>query len=161
MQALVSLRELLGNDAVPANFDVIGDLAYQPLKAGVDDLQAKALGLRPDLRAAQLGVTAAQSQIALAKANGKQDVTGTADYTHIGGVSSASLFLSIPLAIFNRNQGEIARTQLRPDPGPANATTDQRHGFRRRIECLRSPQEQRRSGATVHFRVPEAGAGLA
>jgi outer membrane protein, heavy metal efflux system len=111
VQALISLRELLGNDAVPANFDVIGDLAYQPLKAGVDDLQAKALGLRPDLRAAQLGVTAAQSQIALAKANGKQDVTGTADYTHTGGVSSASLFFSIPLAIFNRNQGEIARTQ--------------------------------------------------
>jgi len=111
VQALIDLRELLGYDAVPANFDVIGDLAYQPLKAGVDDLQAKALGLRPDLRAAQLGVTAAQSQIALAKANGKQDVTGTADYTHTGGVSSASLFLSIPLAIFNRNQGEIARTQ--------------------------------------------------
>jgi cobalt-zinc-cadmium efflux system outer membrane protein len=111
VQALISLRELLGNDAVPANFDVIGDLAYQPLKAGVDDLQAKALSLRPDLRAAQLGVTAAQSQIALAKANGKQDVTGTADYTHTGGVNSASLFLSIPLAIFNRNQGEIARTQ--------------------------------------------------
>jgi outer membrane protein, heavy metal efflux system len=111
VQALIDLRELLGYDAVPANFDVIGDLAYQPLKAGVDDLQAKALGLRPDLRAAQLGVTAAQSQIALAKANGKQDVTGTADYTHTGGVSSASVFLSIPLAIFNRNQGEIARTQ--------------------------------------------------
>lgn len=110
VQALVSLRELLGYDAVPANFDVIGDLAYQPLKAGVEDLQAKALSLRPDLRAAQLGVTAAQSQIALAKANGKQDVSGTADYTHVGGVSSASLFFSIPLAVFNRNQGEIART---------------------------------------------------
>jgi cobalt-zinc-cadmium efflux system outer membrane protein len=111
VQALISLRELIGYDAVPANFDVIGDLAYQPVKAGVDDLQAKALSLRPDLRAAQLGVTAAQSQIALAKANGKQDVTGTADYTHTGGVSLASLFFSIPLAIFNRNQGEIARTQ--------------------------------------------------
>jgi cobalt-zinc-cadmium efflux system outer membrane protein len=110
VQALVSLRELLGYDAVPANFDVIGDLAYQQLKTTVEDLQAKALNQRPDLRAAQLGVTAAQSLIALAKANGKQDVTGTADYTHTGGVSSASLFFNIPLAIFNRNQGEIART---------------------------------------------------
>jgi cobalt-zinc-cadmium efflux system outer membrane protein len=111
VQALVSLRELLGYDAVPANFDVIGDLAYQQLKATVEDLQAKALSQRPDLRAAQLGVTAAQSQIALAKANGKQDVSGTADYTHTAGVSSASLFFNIPLAIFNRNQGEIARTR--------------------------------------------------
>ena len=33
VQALVGLRELLGYDAVPANFDVIGDLAYQPLQA--------------------------------------------------------------------------------------------------------------------------------
>ena len=112
VQALVSLRELLGYDAVPADFDVIGDLAYQPLKASVEDLQAKALNLRPDLRAAQLGVTAAQSQILLAQANGKQDVTGTGDYTHVGGVSSASLFFAMPLPIFNRNQGEIARTRF-------------------------------------------------
>ncbi len=112
VQALVSLRELLGYDAVPANFDVVGDLAYQPLHVNVDDLQAKALRLRPDLRAAQFGVTAAQSQVRLAQANGKQDVTGAADYTHTGGVSTASLFFSIPLAIFDRNQGEIARTRF-------------------------------------------------
>ncbi len=37
-------------------------------------MQAKALQERPDYRAAELGVTAAQSQIALAKAYGKQDV---------------------------------------------------------------------------------------
>src|ERR1700726_990852 len=106
VQALISLRELLGYNAVPADYDVIGDLAYQPLQASVEDLQAKALNLRPDLRAARLGVTAAQSQILLAQANGKQDVTGTGDYTHVGGVSSASLFFAMPLPIFNRNQGE-------------------------------------------------------
>ena len=32
VQALIGLRELLGYDAVPADYDVIGDLAYQPLK---------------------------------------------------------------------------------------------------------------------------------
>ena len=52
VQALVSLRELLGYDAVPADYDVVGDLAYQPLKARLEDLQAKALNQRPDLRAA-------------------------------------------------------------------------------------------------------------
>ena len=55
-------------------------------------------------------MTAAQSQIQLAKANAKQDITGTADYTHTGGISSASLFFTVPLPIFDRNQGEIART---------------------------------------------------
>src|SRR5271155_2983185 len=66
VQALVSLRELLGYNAVPANYDVIGDLAYQPLKTTLEDLQMKAADIRPDLRAAKFGVTAAQSQILLA-----------------------------------------------------------------------------------------------
>ena len=78
VQALVALRELLGYDAVPANYDVVGDLSYQPVQAKLEDLQAKALQERPDYRAAELGVTAAQSQIALAKANAKQDVSASA-----------------------------------------------------------------------------------
>jgi cobalt-zinc-cadmium efflux system outer membrane protein len=110
VQALVGLRELLGYNTVPANYDVIGDLAYQPLKANLEDLQMKALGERPDLRAAQLGITAAQSQILLAKANAKVDVTGTGDFTHVSGENTASFFVNFPLPIFNRNQGEIART---------------------------------------------------
>jgi cobalt-zinc-cadmium efflux system outer membrane protein len=110
MQALVGLRELLGYNAVPADYDVVGDLAYQPLKASVEDLQMKALHERPDFHAAELGVAAARSQILLAKANGKVDVNGTADYSHVGGQSTASLFANFALPIFNRNQGEIART---------------------------------------------------
>jgi cobalt-zinc-cadmium efflux system outer membrane protein len=110
-QALIGLRQLLGYDAVPANYDVIGDLAYEPLKANLEDLQAKALRQRPDFQAALLGVTAAQSQILLAKANSKVDVNGTFDFTHTAGQSSASLFTNFDLPFFNRNQGEIARTR--------------------------------------------------
>ncbi len=109
-QALVGLRQFLGYDAVPANYDVIGDLAYQPLNAKLEDLQAKALKERPDFQAALLGVTAAQSQIRLAKANGKVDVNGTFDFTHTAGQNTASIFANFELPIFNRNQGEIART---------------------------------------------------
>ena len=95
---------------MPADFDVIGDLAYQPLKANLEDLQARALRERPDFRAAELGVTAAQSQILLAKANAKVDVNGTYDFTHVAGETTASIFVGFDLPIFNRNQGEIART---------------------------------------------------
>jgi cobalt-zinc-cadmium efflux system outer membrane protein len=76
----------------------------------MEDLQLKALDLRPDFRAAKLGITAAQSQILLAKANAKVDVNGTVDYTHVAGENTASFFVNFPLPIFNRNQGEIART---------------------------------------------------
>lgn len=110
-QALVSLRELLGYDAVPENFDVMGDLAYQPVHAKLEDLQVKALQQRPDYRAAELGITAAQSQIQLAKANAKVDVNGTYDFTHVSGENAASIFANFELPIFNRNQGEIARTR--------------------------------------------------
>ena len=110
VQALVGLREFLGYNAVPADYDVIGDLAYQPLKANLEDLQAKAMRERPDFRAAELGTTAAQSQILLAKANAKVDVNGTYDFTHVSGENTASLFVNFELPIFNRNQGEIART---------------------------------------------------
>ncbi len=111
VQALVALRLLLGYDAVPANYDVVGDLSYAPVKAKLEDLQSEALQERPDFRANVLGVTAAQSQILLAQANGKQDVNGTFDYTHTAGINSASFFVNFDLPIFNRNQGEIARTR--------------------------------------------------
>ena len=110
VQALVGLRELLGYDAVPADFDVMGDLAYQPLQPNLETLQARALRDRPDFRAAQLGVTAAKSQILLAKANAKVDVNGTYDFTHVSGENTASIFANFELPIFNRNQGEILRT---------------------------------------------------
>ena len=111
-QALISLRELIGYQSVPRDYDVAGDLEYQRLKSTQDELETMAINQRPDLRAAKFGVTAAQSQLTLAKANGKQDLNVTALYSHVAGTSSASFFFNIPLPIFNRNQGEIARTQF-------------------------------------------------
>ena len=110
VQALVGLREFLGYNAVPADFDVIGDLAYLPLRANREDLQTKAMRERPDFLATELGISAAQSQILLAKANGKVDINGTYDFTHVSGENTASIFVNFELPIFNRNQGEIART---------------------------------------------------
>jgi cobalt-zinc-cadmium efflux system outer membrane protein len=127
VQALVSLRQMLGYESVPADYDVAGELAYQPLHGQAEDLQATALQQRPDLLAARQGVTAAQSQHALAKANGKVDVTGTFNYTHVSDFNSGSFFVSFPLPIFNRNQGEIARTQFVIDQSQetAKAVSDQ------------------------------------
>ena len=111
VQALASLRQLVGYESVPENYQVVGDLQYQPITQGEDDLKAMALRQRPDLLAAQLGVTAAQSQLSLAQANGKKDVTAQVNYTHVAAQNTASLFASIQLPIFDRNQGEIARTR--------------------------------------------------
>lgn len=107
-QALVSLRQLLGFESVPLDYDVAGTLEYQKLPYTVEDLQVLALKDRPDLRAAQQGVTAAQSAYKLQRAIGKVDVTGTMNYTHISDQDTTSFFVSLPLPVFNRNQGQIA-----------------------------------------------------
>jgi cobalt-zinc-cadmium efflux system outer membrane protein len=112
IQALSDLRHLLGYESVSPDYDVAGPFDYVPLQAKLEDLQAKALATRPDLRAAVQGVTAANSQYELAKADGKRDVTGQINYTHVADLSTASLFGQVQLPIFDRNQGEIARTRV-------------------------------------------------
>src|SRR6202789_2387716 len=92
VQGLSDLRQLLGYESVPQDYDVAGSFDYLPVKGNVEDFQTKALQARPDLRAAQQGVTAANSQHELQKAIGKRDVTGQASYTHIGYLNDVSLF---------------------------------------------------------------------
>jgi len=111
VQALASLRQLMGYDAVPANYDVAGDLEYAPVHGNKEDLQALALRQRPDLMAAVEGVTASKSQNDLARANGKRDLTTTFLYTHVSAINSASFTMNIEVPIWDRNQGEIARTR--------------------------------------------------
>jgi cobalt-zinc-cadmium efflux system outer membrane protein len=110
-QGLSDLRQILGYESVSADYDVVDAFDYVPLKANLDDLQMKALQNRPDLRAAVQGVTAANSAYVLAKADGKPDLTVQGNYSHVNGINAATVYASIPLPIFNRNQGEIARTK--------------------------------------------------
>jgi cobalt-zinc-cadmium efflux system outer membrane protein len=110
VQGLLSLRELVGFESVPSDYDVVGELSFIPLHGNQEDLQALALKLRPDLQAAQLGVAASESQYQLAKANRARSLTTTFDYTHVSAVNAAGLTLNIEIPVYDRNQGEIART---------------------------------------------------
>jgi cobalt-zinc-cadmium efflux system outer membrane protein len=112
VQALSDLRQALGYESVPRDYDVTGVFDYQPLKGNLEDFQLEALQNRPDLRAARQGVTAAQSQYELQRAIGKQDVTAQVNYSHVNALNALSFYGSVPLPIFNRNQGEIARTRF-------------------------------------------------
>ncbi len=111
VQALASLRQFLGFESVPDNYDVEGDLDYQAVHAGLDDLKALALRTRPDLQAAQQNVVAARSAELLAEANGKRDLGASFNYSHVAATNTGAFFFNIQLPIFDRNQGEIARTR--------------------------------------------------
>ena len=111
VQALTGLRQFLGFESVPDNYDVDGDLDYLAVKAGLDDLKALALRSRPDLRAAQQNLILARSQESLAVANGKRDLGASFNYSHVAATNTGAFFFNIQLPIFDRNQGEIARTR--------------------------------------------------
>jgi cobalt-zinc-cadmium efflux system outer membrane protein len=126
-QGLDDLRNMLGYDSVPADYDVAGPFDYQPVSAKLEDLQMKALQSRPDLRAAQQGVTASTSQWELQKADGKVDVTGQVNYSHVNSINTATVYVSVPLPIFNRNQGNIAQARyaITQTQEQERATSDQ------------------------------------
>jgi cobalt-zinc-cadmium efflux system outer membrane protein len=144
-QALSDLRQQLGYDSVPADYDVTGEFDYRPVVVTLEELQAKALQNRPDLRAAVLGVTAANSQYALAKANGKQDPTISANYSHANGLSAATFSFSIPLAIFDRNQGNIAQTRI----GIRQAEEQQKAASGQVLTDVRDAYEGLQEGARI------------
>jgi cobalt-zinc-cadmium efflux system outer membrane protein len=111
IQALDDLRQAVGYESVPANYDVAGLFEYRPFPLSLDSLYVKAMENRPDLRASIQGITAANSQHALARANSKQDVTLSLNYSHVNGISGSTFYVAVPIPIFDRNQGNIAATR--------------------------------------------------
>jgi outer membrane protein, heavy metal efflux system len=118
--AIVALRTakiqllMLLNDRTPTDrFDVTGPYDFPERIASLEEYRKQALDTRPDLRAAVQSIEKAHTDHRLAEANGSTDPTFSVDFGRdppipvLMGVS-----VSIPLRIFDRNQGEKARTQL-------------------------------------------------
>jgi cobalt-zinc-cadmium efflux system outer membrane protein len=117
VQARASLRQLLGYQSVTDDFDVIGTLAHKKQVVALADLERQALAARPDLQAAHSGVKVANDTVSLAFGNRAKDWTWSTDYTFqsIGPTApgnAVGFSLSFDLPIHDRNQGEIARSQV-------------------------------------------------
>jgi cobalt-zinc-cadmium efflux system outer membrane protein len=118
--ALVNLRtakiqlEALLNDRTPVDqMDVSGRFDYAELLTPLEEFRQNALDSRADLRAAIQAVDKARTDYRLAHANGSTDPTFGVDLGRqppFQAYFGASV--SIPLRIFDRNQGEKARTKL-------------------------------------------------
>jgi outer membrane protein, heavy metal efflux system len=104
-QASDQLQTLLGYDQPKRNFDITGDLVPPPLNAALPDLEQKALTARPDYQAAAAAVRVADANVKLAYANGTTDPTLEGEYDHSGNLSSYGFYVSVPVRIFDRNQG--------------------------------------------------------
>jgi cobalt-zinc-cadmium efflux system outer membrane protein len=105
VQASDQLQTLIGYQQPSRSFDIVGELVPPPINGTLTDLEQKALAARPDYRAAQAAVRVADANVKLAYSNGTTDPTLEADYNYTAGFNSAGFSVSIPLRIFDRNQG--------------------------------------------------------
>jgi cobalt-zinc-cadmium efflux system outer membrane protein len=107
-QASYQLQTLLGYEKPTNNFDIVGDIIPPPLTGTLEELEQRALAVRPDYQAARAGVLVADANVRLAYANGTADPTLEGEYDHSGTLSSYGFYATIPIRIFDRNQGNKA-----------------------------------------------------
>jgi outer membrane protein, heavy metal efflux system len=111
--AKIQLLALL-NDRTPVEqFDVTGPFDFSSQIAPLDEVRQTALDTRPDLKAALQSVDKAKTDHRLAVSMGSTDPTFGFDVGRNPPIDQYVGFsVSIPLRIFDRNQGEKQRTQL-------------------------------------------------
>jgi outer membrane protein, heavy metal efflux system len=120
--AKITLRAIVGQEQIAEDFEVVGDLTFKDVALTQADLYRRALANRPDLRAAEAAREKAKADIRLARANAWWDVTPQIEYQRLGPDNTIGFGFSMPLRIFDRNQGEIART--RAEAGRADAARE-------------------------------------
>jgi cobalt-zinc-cadmium efflux system outer membrane protein len=115
----IQLLTLLNDNRTPIEgFDVAGPFDFIDQLMPLEQFRTSALETRPDLKAATQSVELAQAAHKLAIANGSTDPTWSAWWTHNPSFNNPLDFntigasINIPLRIFDRNQGEKARTQI-------------------------------------------------
>jgi cobalt-zinc-cadmium efflux system outer membrane protein len=111
VQASDSLQLLMGVERPSPNFDIAGSLESPSLTTSLAQIEQDALAARPDYQAARESVTLADDNVKLADAEGTTDPTLGAEYERLGVFNSAGFQISIPVRIFDRNQGEKQRTR--------------------------------------------------
>jgi cobalt-zinc-cadmium efflux system outer membrane protein len=118
--ALVNLRTakiqvltLLNDRTLIDGFDVTGPFDFIDRLQPLEEYQTTAVASRPDLKAALDAVELAKSNHQLAVANGSTDPTFSFDVARNPPIPAYFGFsITIPLRVFDRNQGEKARTQV-------------------------------------------------
>lgn len=109
--ALLGARRKLGllwGDAEPGFASVGGDLNALPERASIDELRS-GLAASPRMQGGKLGVELGQAQLEVEKSKRYPDITLSAGVArdNEAGRNKAQLGVSIPLPIFDRNQGNV------------------------------------------------------
>ncbi len=110
------LQLLIGRTTFTRGFTVSGEMRHDPELIEIQPLRQIAQQLRPDLRAIRQDQARSVADLRLQIAQGKVDYTAGTMYHRqfsvTGRGNSMGFFLSVPIPVFNRNQGEIERARL-------------------------------------------------
>lgn len=110
--AKIALRAVVAPDRLPEAFEVEGKLEFREVVLEVPVLRRRALERRPDVLEAEAARRKGRADIKLARANAWWDITPQIEYKRTdSNEQTVGVGFSIPIRIFDRNQGEIARTQ--------------------------------------------------
>jgi cobalt-zinc-cadmium efflux system outer membrane protein len=113
--AKIQLLQLLNERTPVDQFDIQGPFDYSDQLQPLDSFRQTAVDNRPDLKAALESVQQANTNHKLAVANGSTDPTFSVDVARNSPPIAdpyVGVGVSIPLRVFDRNQGEKLRTQL-------------------------------------------------
>ena len=109
--AKIALRQAVGPEALAREFDVAGDLVFRDVPLDRERLVQRGLESRADVRATEAGRDKARADVELARANAWWDFAPLVQYQRIGSDNTFGVGVSVPLRVFDRNQGEIERTR--------------------------------------------------
>jgi cobalt-zinc-cadmium efflux system outer membrane protein len=116
--AKIQLMLLIDRRTPLEGFDIAGPFEFPNEIKPLQDLREIALANRPDLRVAQQNLDLAKSTYKLTVANGSTDPTWSVWTTHNPSFANPydyntiGLSVGFPIRLFDRNQGEKARTQV-------------------------------------------------
>jgi cobalt-zinc-cadmium efflux system outer membrane protein len=116
--AKIQLLQLLDDKTPVDQFDVQGPFEFSEQLNPLDSFRQIAVDNRPDLKAAIESIQQAKTNHKLAVANGSTDPTFSGWYTYNPSFNNPNdqqtvgVSVSVPLRIFDRNQGEKKRTLL-------------------------------------------------
>lgn len=113
-QAKIRLQQLMGRTTFDPAFDVEGQLSNKPLIESLEEIMTTAMRDRPEIEKSRRDLIRSAADIRYQTALKKPDFSLNTQYNRQGGyayANSLSVIFTMPLPIYNRNQGEIERAK--------------------------------------------------
>jgi cobalt-zinc-cadmium efflux system outer membrane protein len=113
--AKVQILSLIGLAPAIPEFDVTDSLEARPITLSIERLHREALSTRADWIAQQSRLAQAEASIRLEEAQRTPNLSPFFGYKRDVGANTVSFGVQVPLPVFNRNQGGVARALAEKD----------------------------------------------